>query len=74
MAEWLGPHRYGPAGGGAGCGGRQTRPVVTTSFSPPVIQLAEPKKSTSRTTSIPHPFSFLLIRLNFHLTTLSNLE
>lgn len=35
------------------------RPVVTTSF-PPVIQLVEPKKLTSRTTSIPHLFCFCL--------------
>lgn len=48
------------------------RPVVTTSF-PPVIQLVEPKKLTSRTTSIPHLFLLLLIRLSFHLTTLSRL-
>lgn len=46
MAEWL------PVNG---CLDR----VVTTSF-PPVIQLVEPKKLTSRTTSIPHLFCFCL--------------
>lgn len=43
-------------------------------LSPPVIQLAEPKDFDQSDHIHPTPFSFLLIRLNFHLTTLSSLE
>lgn len=55
----------------AGC--RQKKDKHDRSSPPPCL-LSEPKKSASRTTSIPHlSHTFLPIRLkiHFHLTTLS---